>query len=699
MKKVLFTLLAAAILTALIAGAFIYSQANSNNTKLSNASLSPEPNQSPPYSPTSENPTPSSPISPSPSTFSSPSASPSPSPSSLPTVTLPSTPTVFDIVVPDNYSSIQQAVNDAAEGAAILVRAGLYNEAVTINKSLWLVGEDKQITTVDAHSAAPSIFILADRVNITGFHVINTPIPAQGNPWFSWEYVPSKQLPSIQINRSSDCNIYGNLFTNGSIGVDLSDSSKNRVLENVFSFNGEGVYISGQGHYVAKNQILNYGAGGTGLVIDSSHNVIVNNTVVDGTGGIWFKSGENNTLRENVMKGNFISILMGYIEPWLSFDNDVDASNTVDGKPVYYWIGRTGETVPSDAGAVILVNSTDMTVKDLVLPQNTYGIILANTNGSTVENNKLAPQSQEQLDYYHTPGVPLYVLLLNSSDNQLKENRATLWLNSSSANTLTGNTGVVRLNGSNNNLIANNTVTKIGFMSIDWSGVVLTHSSNNTIIGNNISDNSAGVGVDEGATFNRIIDNHIHGNAQGGIVLGTMGPGTKNNLIYGNNINDNGNEGILDSAYGTQIIGNSIAKNRGNGLELSNSVNCTITGNVIEGFFFGMYRNSAVNCTMVANNVSLNTVYGQYGIWFQSEMPGTFYHNNFISPISFDHSNYTANFWDNGNEGNWWYFYTGIDANGDGIGDTPYEIGPNNIDYYPLISPYDITTANPKNAP
>lgn len=662
----------------MVTGIVLCNQLNSNSVNPSVHSPSVEPTRSPPPSPATE------------------SSSPSPS---LPTVALPSTPTVFDLVVPDNYSSIQQAIDHAAEGATILVRAGLYNEAVTVNKSLWLVGEDKQTTTVDAHSTAPSIFVFADRVNITGFCVVNTAIPAQGNPWFSWEYVPAKQLPSIQINGSSCCNIYGNLFTNGSIGVDLSDSIGNRVFENLFSFNGVGIYISGQNHYLAKNQILNHGVGGTGLVIDSSHNIIVNNTVSDGTSGLWFKSGENNTLKGNILDGNFNSLLMGYTEPWLSFNNHVDTSNTINGKPIYYWIGKTGETVPSDAGAVILVNSTDMTVKDLVLPKSTYEIMLVNTTCSIIENNQPAPQSQEQLDYYRTPEVPLYILLFNSSGNQLKENRATLWLNSSYTNTLTGNTGVIRLNGSHNNLIANNTVTKIGFMPLDWSGIVLSHSFNNTILHNDIKGNSAGIGVDEGAMFNRIIDNYIHDNAQGGIVLGTMGAGTKNNLIYCNNITDNGNEGILDSAYGTQIIGNSIAKNRGNGLELNDSVNCTITGNVIEGFFFGMYRSSPINCTMVANNVSLNTAYGQYGIWFQSETPGTFYHNNFISPISFDHSNYTANVWDNGSEGNWWYFYTGIDADGDGIGDTPYEVGPNNIDRYPLINPIDITTAIPQTVP
>lgn len=48
---------------------------------------------------------------------------------------------------------------------------------------------------------------------------------------------------------------------------------------------------------------------------------------------------------------------------------------------------------------------------------------------------------------------------------------------------------------------------------------------------------------------------------------------------------------------------------------------------------------------------------------------------------------------DNGTRGNYWSDYNGTDSNGDGIGDTPYLIDANRTDFYPLIAPFNITTA------
>jgi hypothetical protein len=74
------------------------------------------------------------------------------------------------------------------------------------------------------------------------------------------------------------------------------------------------------------------------------------------------------------------------------------------------------------------------------------------------------------------------------------------------------------------------------------------------------------------------------------------------------------------------------------------------------------------------------------------------YHNNFVdnqeavhditeSPSPWFEAEPAVNVWDSGTTGNYWSNYTGVDNNGDGVGDTPYIINRNNKDNYPLMEP------------
>jgi parallel beta-helix repeat protein len=78
---------------------------------------------------------------------------------------------------PNNYSTIQEAVDTAFEGDTIYVYddSSPYNESVTISKSLIVQGENKYTTILDRGNAFGKGFLIeADSVTITGFTVQNT---------------------------------------------------------------------------------------------------------------------------------------------------------------------------------------------------------------------------------------------------------------------------------------------------------------------------------------------------------------------------------------------------------------------------------------------------------------------------------------------------------------------------------------------
>ncbi|MHA1333652.1 MAG: right-handed parallel beta-helix repeat-containing protein, partial [Candidatus Odinarchaeia archaeon] len=103
-----------------------------------------------------------------------------------------------DIVVPDDYPTIQQAIDAAASGNVIYVRAGTYEEDLTITKSLTIIGENMQTTIIKGTGTSSTITVTADSVTITGFTITGaTSAPNSG----------------VYLNGASDCSITGNNIT------------------------------------------------------------------------------------------------------------------------------------------------------------------------------------------------------------------------------------------------------------------------------------------------------------------------------------------------------------------------------------------------------------------------------------------------------------------------------------------------------
>ncbi|HKW79321.1 MAG TPA: NosD domain-containing protein [Candidatus Limnocylindria bacterium] len=103
---------------------------------------------------------------------------------------------------------------------------------------------------------------------------------------------------------------------------------------------------------------------------------------------------------------------------------------------------------------------------------------------------------------------------------------------------------------------------------------------------------------------------------------------------------------------------------------------------------YGIYLYRSDRNRIFENDIDTNV---NWGIWFSEAKSNLIFHNNVIDnhPQVSD-NNPNANQWfdPQTKEGNWWSDYTGKDADGDKIGDTPYAIlGPGGaVDAYPFVA-------------
>ncbi|MEM2912441.1 MAG: NosD domain-containing protein [Candidatus Bathyarchaeia archaeon] len=145
-------------------------------------------------------------------------------------------------------------------------------------------------------------------------------------------------------------------------------------------------------------------------------------------------------------------------------------------------------------------------------------------------------------------------------------------------------------------------------------------------------------------------------------------------------------QGISLSSRNNVTVSNNIIKDVANGIYFSACNNSKIFDNVITDCFnSGITFYSGYN-NIIARNILTNN---KRGFWFKEERfrDNIFYLNTLNNTNQFQVDALGSNSWDDGSVGNYWSNYRGIDANGDGVGDTPYEINPPFYDNKPLVVP------------
>jgi parallel beta-helix repeat protein len=262
----------------------------------------------------------------------------------LPVKTVAST-----IVVPDDYPTIQEAINNADGGDTIFVRAGTYSDNVVVNKTVSLIGEDRDTTFIEEQEG---VIIEANNVTIREFTIRN----GKFNIWLKSSYclisdnnMMSACLEGIFLD-GRDANVTYNVVINNCIannddcGIVIWNAHQNEIRNNKIVENYFGIFVfwyssrnviksnevsdnSDIGvvikdwsscNVILGNNISNNGWGGDmemcaiSLVMYSSSNQIILNHIEDNKRGIVQRlSSNNNTIYHNSFINNAIQVYCG----------------------------------------------------------------------------------------------------------------------------------------------------------------------------------------------------------------------------------------------------------------------------------------------------------------------------------------------------------------------------------------------------
>jgi len=221
----------------------------------------------------------------------------------------------------NNYTKIQDAIDDANWGDTVFVYNGTYYETLEVHSITSLIGENKYTTIIDGNNSwYPIIDILTEPLKISGFTIQKSHYYGIECEWYCNNLIIDDNI--IRKNGWSGISFYlydrdcinnilsNNIISDNRYGVNIELGTDPyhsyninidvTICNNTFTNNYNGIKLEGTSEYTKTNNITIY------------NNIITNNN-----NGIYFYYAEKNVINDNNITNNKEGILLG----WASENN------------------------------------------------------------------------------------------------------------------------------------------------------------------------------------------------------------------------------------------------------------------------------------------------------------------------------------------------------------------------------------------
>jgi len=570
-------------------------------------------------------------------------------------------------VCPDgscDYTSIQDAIDEAIYGDIISVAPGTYRESISMVNGVRIEGAGVGQSVIDGDGAYRVVKVygasITDQAVLEGFTITGGVAPTSFNAG-GGVLVETGASPTLVGNE-----IISNTALDGA-GIGIMFGASPDIRDNVISGNmaggpGGGIYVFNSWPTIISNTIAG-NAGTTGGGIHSrveSYPTIVNNTIVSNTasnsgGGIWL-GGWGDYATGGVLAGNIISAntatygggIRIETHAAVSLSSNTISSNTVSGK----------------GGGVSVTDNSSLTSSEDIIKYNTA----LDGGGLAIEAYSSATMSRATISDNRALGYPSAYGTGGGIHTPFWYGNCDLRLSNSTVarNTATRGGGGIYVGRDSSatvqaTTVISNSASMGGGVYLDGNASFIDNTiTGNVVFGELYASNGGGmfVGGHASLTLNRniVLSNTAVHNGGGIYIGGTISPTLRDNIIQSNEVTDKdgGGGGIcinasgqfvfsrnlitenraayaggiyFDNSAGTlhnNIIARNVSSTQGGGIYISSNATCappclptptlsnnTIVANTGEGIYVYIYSiNQAA--PVIVNNIIVSHTYGVY---------------------------------------------------------------------------------------